>query len=180
MRMPWMSGIPLDASIIADWGKIPERLGTLHFHQTVGGCSRSPSVAQSQYGASGMIGQHIHSNVKAGSTLLPFLRTGSKSLAFLMAALVYGLSMPKGLSMTFHKAMYIGPFSPRTASACYLVLMELQCGARKVHVVGLQKRIYLVCPFRLQGPLADFGRPASSDCPAHFTCHMPVYRRRAR
>ena len=128
-----------------------------------------------------MIGQYSHSDMKTRSTLLPFPRTGSKLLAFLVAPLVYGLPTPKGLSMTFHNTMYNGPFSPRTASACYLVvLMELQRGARKVHVAGLQKRIYLVCPFRPQGPLADFGRPASSDCPAHFTCQMPVYCRRVR
>jgi hypothetical protein len=36
--------------------------------------------------------------------------------------------------MNFHNAMYNGPFSPRTASACDLVvLMELQCGVRKAH-----------------------------------------------
>ena len=141
MPMPWMSGVPLDASIIADWGKIPERSGMLHFHQTVGVCSRSLHASQSQYGALSMIGQHSHSYMNTRSTLLPFLRTGSKSLAFLMAVLVYGLPMPKGLSMTFHNTMYIGPVSPRAASACYLVvLMELQCGVRKAHVAGLRKR----------------------------------------
>ena len=143
MPMPWMSGVSLDAPIIGDWRKITERLTMRHFHQTVGVCSRSLSVVQSRYGALGMIGQHIHSNMNAGSTLLPFLRTGSKSLAFLMAALVYGPPppTPKGLSMTFHNTMYNGRFSPRTASACYLVvLMELQCGVRKAHVAGLRKR----------------------------------------
>ena len=65
-----------------------------------------------------MIGQYSHSDMKTRSTLLPFLRTGSKSSAFLVAPLVYGLPTPKGLSMTFHNTMYIGLFSPRTASAC--------------------------------------------------------------
>ena len=88
-----------------------------------------------------MIGQHSHSDMNTRSTLLPFLRTGSKSLAFLMAPLVYGLPTPKGLMITFHNKMYIWPFSLPTASACYLVLvMELQCGARKVHVAGLRRK----------------------------------------
>jgi hypothetical protein len=77
MPMPWRSGVHLDASLIADWRKIPERLTMRHFHQTVGMCLRYLSVVQSQYGALGMIGQHIH--LKAGSTLLPFPRAGSKS-----------------------------------------------------------------------------------------------------
>ena len=88
-----------------------------------------------------MIGQYSHSDMKTRWALLLFPRTGSTSLAFLVAPLVYGLPTPKGLSMTFHNTMYNGRFSPRTASACYLVvLMELQCGVRKAHVAGLRKR----------------------------------------